>query len=382
MYTVGIDLGTTNTVLATHAGILPLRIGEERAAVLPSVVAYLPNGEKLVGAAARSRRAIDPRNTIHSAKRVMAAGWHSYAAREFAKHYPFELEPTPDQRVGFRTRAGLLSAEQVASDVLESLCRYAAIDPAEISAVVSVPATFTAEQQAATLAAMRAAGFAQARCIAEPVATALAYLDRNDIRYGMVYDLGGGTFDVAVIACNPEPLRIIAHSGDAYLGGDDIDRAIATHAADVVLRGHGWDLHSDPEVFARLVLEAERAKLRLAQCDLTSIELETIDAAAPSVLGALPLDRAAVLQLSSNLIRRTFSVCDEVLSSAGLKVSDIQAVFLAGGTTLLPGVRETVTQYFGRKLRFELDPMHVVALGASIAAARPKLANLLAEPGA
>jgi molecular chaperone DnaK len=380
MYTVGIDLGTTNTVLATNAGILPLRIADERATVLPSVVAYLPNGETMVGAGARSRRAIDPRNTIHSAKRVMAAGWHSYQAREFARHYPFELEPTPDQRVGFRTRAGLVSAEQVATEVLSALCRYAAIDPAEISAVVSVPATFSALQQAATLGAMHAAGFAQANCIAEPVATALAYLDRNDIRYGMVYDLGGGTFDVAVIECNPGPLRIIAHSGDAYLGGDDIDRAIATHAADMVLRAHGWDLHNDPEVFARLVLEAERAKLRLGQTESTLIELEAIDAAAPSVLGALPLDRAAVLQLASNLIRRTFNVCDEVLSSAGLKVSDIQAVFLAGGTTLLPGVRDTVTQYFGRKLRYELDPMHVVALGASIAAARPKLASLLVGP--
>jgi molecular chaperone DnaK len=163
------------------------------------------------------------------------------------------------------------------------------------------------------------------------------------------------------------------------LGGDDIDRAIAAHAADLVLQRHGWDLRSDPEVFARLVLEAERAKLRLALVESTTIELENIDAAAPSVLGALPLDRAAVTQLTSHLIRRTFNVCDEVLSSAGLKVKDIQAVFLAGGTTLLSGVRETVTQYFGRKLRFELDPMHVVSLGASIAAARPKLASLLKQ---
>jgi molecular chaperone DnaK len=125
------------------------------------------------------------------------------------------------------------------------------------------------------------------------------------------------------------------------------------------------------------VLEAERAKLRLTQSESTMIELETIDAAAPSVLGALPLDRSAVMALSSNLIKRTFSVCDEVLSRAGLTVDDIQAVFLAGGTTLLPGVRETAMQYFGRRLRFELDPMHVVSLGASIAAARPKLADLL-----
>jgi molecular chaperone DnaK (HSP70) len=171
----------------------------------------------------------------------------------------------------------------------------------------------------------------------------------------------------------------VALSGDAYLGGDDIDRSIASYAADLVLRSHGWDLRADPEVFARLVIESERAKLRLAQSEATLIALDAVDAAAPTTLAGLPIDRAAVWQLASNLIRRTFGICDEVLSSAGLKVGDIQAVFMAGGATLLPGVRETVTQYFGRKLRYELDPMHVVSLGASIAAARPKLASLLAQ---
>jgi molecular chaperone DnaK len=378
MYTVGIDLGTTNTVAATHAGILPLRIGDARETVLPSVVAYLPQGEISVGAAARSRRAIDPRNTIYAAKRVIGAAWHSYQAREFCKHYAFELEPTPDQLVGFRTRAGLITAQDVATQVVGAVCRYAAINPAEIAAVVSVPTAFGPEQRAATLAALRSAGFADARCIAEPVATAIAYLDRHDIRYGLVYDLGGGTFDVAVIECSSEPLRVIAHSGDAYLGGDDIDRSIASYAADLVLRSHGWDLRADREVFARLVIESERAKLRLTQNESTVVELDAIDAAAPPTLTGLPIDRNAVWQLASSLIRRTFGLCDEVLSNAGLKVGDIQAVFIAGGATLLPGVRDTVTQYFGRKLRYELDPMHVVSLGASIAAARPKLASLLA----
>jgi molecular chaperone DnaK len=377
MYTVGIDLGTTNTVAATHAGILPLRIGEARETVLPSVVAYLPQGEISVGAAARNRRAIDPRNTIYAAKRVIGADWLSQQAREFCKHYPFELEPTSDQQVGFRTRAGLITAQDVATQVVGAVCRYAAINPAEIAAVVSVPTAFAPEQCAATLAALRHAGFAQARCLAEPIATAIAYLDRHDIRYGLVYDLGGGTFDVAVIECNSEPLRVLAHSGDAYLGGDDIDRSIASYAADLVLRSHGWDLRADREVFARLIIESERAKLRLTQNESTVIELDAIDAAAPTLTG-LPIDRNAVWQLASSLIRRTFGICDEVLSNAGLKVGDIQAVFMAGGATLLPGVRDTVTQYFGRKLRYELDPMHVVSLGASIAAARPKLASLLA----
>ena len=311
---------------------------------------------------------------------MIGAHWHSYEAREFGKHYGFKLEPTPDQQVGFRTRAGLITAQEVACEVLRALCRYAAIEPGEIAAVVSVPAAFGDTQRAATLNAMHAAGFAAARCIAEPVATAIAYLDRQGIRHGLVYDLGGGTFDAAVIDCSEEPMRIVAHSGDAYLGGDDIDQAIANYAADLVLRSHGWDLRADPEVFARLLFEAERAKLRLSQHESTPIELADVDPAVPSALGALPLDRNVVWQLASGLIRRTFLCCDEVLSKACLRVDDIQAVFMAGGATLLPGVRETVAQYFGRKLRYELDPLHVVSLGASIAAARPRLASLLVQP--
>jgi molecular chaperone DnaK len=377
MYTVGIDLGTTNTVAASHAGILPLRVGEARETLLPSVVAYLPNGEISVGASARARRALDPRNTIHSAKRVMGASWNSHEAREFATHYAFDLERMPDQTVGFRTRGGIVTPQDVAEQVLLAVCQHAAIEPSEISAVVSVPAAFGPQQQAATLDAMRSAGFARVSCIAEPVATAIAYLDRQDIRYGFVYDLGGGTFDVAVLDCTREPLRILAHGGDSYLGGDDIDLTLANYAADLVLRGYGWDLRSDHEVFARLVFESEAAKLRLASSETAVIELAHIDPAAPAALTGVPIDRSAVLQLSSSLIRRTFGICDEVLSQAGLGAKDIQAVFLAGGSTMLPGVRDTVAQYFGRKLRYELDPMHVVALGASIVAARSGLSSLL-----
>jgi molecular chaperone DnaK (HSP70) len=377
MYSVGIDLGTSNTVVAAHAGILPLRIGDARASILPSVVAYLPGGEISVGAPARLRRGSDPRNTIHSAKRVMGAHWTSYQAREFASHYPYELEPTERQLVGFRTRAGLITPQDVATELLRALCTYAAIDPNEISAVVSVPAAFGPEPRAATLEAFRSAGFAQARCIAEPVATAVAYLDRHDIHYGLVYDLGGGTFDVAVIDCSEELLRIVAYGGDPYLGGDDIDHTLANYAADVVLRTRGWDLRGDGDVFARLVLEAERAKLRLTQMESTVLDLDGVDPAAPAHLPAMPIDRNLVWQLAADLIRRSFVVCDEVLTRAGLTIRDLQAVFLAGGATLLPGVRDMVAQYFGRKLRFELDPMHVVSIGASVAAARPRLASLL-----
>jgi molecular chaperone DnaK len=377
MHTIGIDLGTTNTVAAANAGVLPLRSFEQPNPILPSVVAYLPSGETVIGEQARARRAIDVKNTVYSAKRVIGEPWHSYRAREFSQHYPFDIVASAEGQVGFKTRAGVVTATDVATEILRSLCKQIEVDASELAAVVTVPAGFAEPQRAATLKAVHAAGFAGARCVAEPVATALAYLDRNNLRYGVVYDLGGGTFDLAVIECNREPLRIVAHGGDPYLGGDDIDRALANWIADRVLRERGWDLRSDRQVFTRLTLEAERAKVRLSSAPAVPIDLSGVDPAAPPDLPAIHLQRGILWELSVELIKRTFVICDQVLNSAGLTVRQIDAVFLAGGATLVPGVREAVAEYFGRKLRYELDPMHVVGLGASIAAARPRFAELL-----
>ncbi len=377
MYTVGIDLGTTNTVAAANAGVLPLHFGEVSSPILPSVVAYLPNGEVLVGMAARERRAIDVKNTLYSAKRVIGESWNSYNAREFREHYPFDLVQTRDDRVGFRTRAGIVTPTDVAAQIAQAMSRHAGLAPQEITACVSVPVSFGVAQRAATTQALRAAGFADVKCIAEPIATALAYLDRNDVHYGCVYDLGGGTFDLAIVDCSTQPMRVVAHGGDPYLGGDDIDQQIALWASNTVLRKHGWDLQTDREAFTRLTLEAERAKVRLTKNPITLLDLEGVDPAAPPDLPKLSLDRSAVWTLSSELIGRTFTICDQVIGEAGLTVRDLQAVFLAGGATLVPGVREAVAEYFGKKLRYELDPMHVVSIGASIAAARPRLSSLL-----
>jgi molecular chaperone DnaK (HSP70) len=379
MRTIGIDLGTTNTVAAANARVLPLTAAAPPTPILPSVVAYLPSGESAVGAPARLRRAIDVKNTIYSAKRVIGETWSSYRAREFCAYYPFDFVQAQDGQVGFKTRAGVRTATDVAAQVLGALCSKIGADPRELDAVVTVPAAFGPAQRAATLQAAKVAGFTRARCIVEPVATAIAYLDRNDVHYGAVYDLGGGTFDLAIVDCSVEPMRVVAHGGDPYLGGDDIDHALAAFIADTILRERGWDLRSDAEVFMRLVMEAERAKVQLTSENSVQVELGVVDPAAPFDLPVLTLDRRTVWELSAALIKRTFVVCDQVLHSAGLTVRDIQAVFLAGGATLLPGVRDAVGEYFGKKLRFELDPMHVVSLGASMAAARPRFAPLLLE---
>jgi len=379
MQTIGIDLGTTNTVAAANAGVLPLRRDVLATPILPSVVAYLPTGETRVGAPARERRALDPKNTIYSAKRVIGAGWHSYRAQEFRSHYPFDFVQTETGGIAFQTRAGVRTPVQVATELLTQLSRGVEVEPAATDAVVSVPVAFGETERAATLVAMREAGFARARYIVEPVATALAYLDRNDLRHAAVYDLGGGTFDMAIVRCDVPSPYVTAFGGDPYLGGDDVDRALADFVADRVLRDHGWDLRGSAEVFARLTLDAERAKLELTGADSAQIHPTLVDPAAPAELTPVTIHRAALLEIGATLIKRTFAICDEVLGKAGLGVNDIQAVFLAGGATLLPGVRDQVAAYFGRKLRFELNPMHVVSLGASMAAARPRLAHVLSE---
>ncbi len=378
MQTIAIDLGTTNTVAAANAGVLPLRSAHPTP-ILPSVVAYLPSGEIRVGAPARERRALDPKNTIYSAKRVIGASWHSYRAREFCKQYPFDFVQTEAGGIAFKTRAGVRTPVQVATELLTQLCRGIEVKPAETDAVVSVPASFGEAERAATLAAMRESGFARVRCIPEPIATALAYLDRNDLRYAAVYDLGGGTFDMAVVQCDMDSPRVVAFGGDPYLGGDDVDREIAAVVAERVLRDKGWDLRGSTEVFERLTLEAERAKLELTAAESVQIQPSLVDPAAPLELAPVTIHRSALIEIGATLIKRTFSICDEVLGKAGLGAGDIQAVFLAGGATLLPGVRDQVAAYFGRKLRFELNPMHVVSLGASMAAARPRLAHVLFE---
>jgi molecular chaperone DnaK len=182
-----------------------------------------------------------------------------------------------------------------------------------------------------------------------------------------VYDLGGGTFDLAIVDCSGPHARVIAHGGDAYLGGDDVDSAIAAWVADQVVRQFGWDLRRDPVVLDRLLVQCERAKVRLGFAQDVRIELSQVDPAAPAAAQGVVLSRAKFDELSHDLVTRTFIVCDQVLKAASTTARDIDAVFLSGGTTLLPAVREGVARYFGSLPRCDYDPMEVVAVGASLA---------------
>ncbi len=364
----GIDLGTTHTVLCQHGSPLAF----ENSAIVPSVVAFPPQGDTLVGYQGRERRPIDAKNTIASVKRIIGEPWGSYRYQRFREVAPYDFVKTSDDQVGFRTRAGLHDPRTIAATLLARLSREHDLDPSA-DVLVTVPASFTAPQRDATHDAVRRAGFESVRLIEEPVATAIAYLERSNLRYAAVYDPGGGTFDLAVIDCTTSPFRVVGNDGDPFLGGEDVDRAIAEHVADRVLREAGWDLRSERLTFDRLVQEAERAKILLSQTERAELSISRVDEAAPPEIPTVTLDRVMLDRLTHELMGRTFACCDRTLASAGLKASDIQAVFLAGGATLLPGVAEHVGQYFGRRPRSDLNPLHVVGVGASLAASRPKL---------
>jgi len=372
--TVGIDLGTTNTVVARNFETLRIEGGSS---VMPSAVAFPPSGATLIGKAARRRRAMDPRNTILSAKRIIGARWRSSYTTQFRDHYPYDLVEGPDGWAVFNTRAGLVCPVEVSSTVIRGLCELTKCPVQDVHAVVTAPVGFDTRRREATARAVSKAKFASVRVIEEPIATALAYLNRSSLKYAFVYDLGGGTFDAAVVDCSSYPFRVIGHGGDPYLGGDDVDRTIALHVADRTLASDGWDLSNDAVTFDRLVLACELAKCELSESEEAAIAIPSVDLAAPESCGIIRITREQVQQLTLDLVRRTFSMCDEVLAQAGLKARDMEAIFLAGGSTRLPGLNAYIESYFGKRPRSDLDPMQVVGLGASLAAARPAVAELL-----
>ncbi len=363
---IGIDLGTTNTVIACDGEVRA--IDSDASRILPSVVAYLPSGESLVGAPARRRRAMDPKNTIFSAKRIMGQRWHSSAAKEFRRRYPFDLKEDLEGFLTFVTRAGEISPTATAARVIEAIVKAADLELAGATGVIAVPSLFREMQLEATLEAGKQAGFAEVRVIREPAATAAAYLELSEIQVDriVVFDLGGGTFDMAIVDCTKEPFEVLSHGGDMFCGGDDIDLGLARWAAEEVLRTRGWDLQSDISVFSALVLHCEQAKIRLSEADETTIDLSEVDPAAPIQDKLLVLNQAKLSELASNLVRRTFIICDEVLMKVGMKARDLDAVLLAGGATHLKVIREGVEAYFGQPGLCSLDPMEVVALGAAM----------------
>jgi molecular chaperone DnaK (HSP70) len=362
---VGIDWGTTHTVLAVEGVAVHTSDGHGHPTAMPSVLSYPPSGQVLIGEPARRRRSIDPANTIVSAKRILGRPWHAYEVASFRKHYPIELVRIEGDWPAFRTRGGDIVPASVARELVSAATRSAGIEPGDSNAVLTVPAEFDETRREVARTTLAQCGFAHVEVLDEPQATALAHLASTAGQVVAVYDLGGGTFDFAVVDCSQGGYRVVTHAGDPYLGGDDVDRALAEWAADALLKREHWDARAAPEHYARLVAACEQAKIQLGEADAVELELGEV---APGLLDGcrLRIDRDVLMHVSKWILQQTFQVCDHVLGQAGIRPGHINTVLVAGGGTMLPGLQHALGEYFGSPPVCLHDPREVVAIGASL----------------
>ncbi len=369
---VGIDLGTTNSVVAVSVGGRPHVLTDASGATLiPSVVSFAENGERIVGRAARMRRSIDPRNTVYSVKRLLGRPFKSEEVRRARSRMPFDLKEGADSSVIVSTRGGDHALPEISAMVLREAKRIAEMGLQEKveRCVITVPANFNELQRSSTKVAGRIAELEVVRILNEPTAAALAYgYGRGTREKICIYDFGGGTFDVTLLELSGNVFEVLATAGDTFLGGDDIDVAIADSLLQPFQRTTSLDPLQD-----RVLYDILRDAAETAKCDLSAREASriNIDITLPSgmpVKFAQGLSRTELERLSAPFVSRTFDVCSEALKLAGLRPGDLTAVILVGGSTRIPTVRQRVTAFFGREPLTNLPPEEVVALGASILA--------------
>ncbi len=371
---VGIDLGTTNSVVAVMEGGEPVVIpSAEGSRLFPSVVAINPkNSERLVGQVARRQAITNPDNTIFSVKRLMGRRFNDPEVVKARKVLPYKIVEHSNGDAWVAMGGRDYSPPEISAMILQKLKSDAEayLGDTVTQAVITVPAYFNDSQRQATKDAGRIAGLEVLRIINEPTASALAYgLDKKVDQKIVVYDLGGGTFDVSILDVGDGVFEVLSTNGDTFLGGDDFDQRIINWVADEFKRESGIDLRSDRMALQRLKEAAEKAKIELSTVMQTEINLPfiTADASGPKHL-QLNLTRAKLEQLVGDLIDRTIAPCQQALSDAKLKPADIGEVVLVGGMTRMPAVQEAVRRFFGREPHKGVNPDEVVAIGAAIQA--------------
>ncbi len=370
---VGIDLGTTNSVIAVLEGGQPAVIANaDGARTTPSVVAYTDSGERLVGQLARRQAIMNPKGTISSAKRFIGRRFDEVASEIDAVSY--DVVPGPDDAVRFDVHGKKYAPEEVSALVLRKLADDASkfLGEKVTEAVITVPAYFNDAQRQATKDAGRIAGLEVLRIINEPTAAALAYgLDKKQHETVLVFDLGGGTFDVSVLDIGDGVVEVRSTAGDTHLGGDDFDRRVVDHLADQFEQENGIDLRADPQALQRLFEAASKAKEELSSVTRTTINLPfiTADASGPKHLNTT-LMRSTFDQITSGLVERCKVPVERALADAKLTANDIDEVILVGGSTRIPAVQALVRRMTGGKdPNMTVNPDEVVALGAAIQAA-------------
>ena len=370
---VGIDLGTTNSVVAAtmeggQAEVIPNAEGQR---TTPSVVAFTEDGQRLVGQVAKRQMILNPENTIYSIKRFIGRKWQE--VEEEAKMVSYKVVKGPNDAVRIEVRGKQYSPEEISAIILRKLAEDGAKGLGEKvnEAVVTVPAYFNDAQRQATKDAGRIAGLDVLRIINEPTAAALAYgIDKKGSETVLVFDLGGGTFDVSILDVGDGVVEVRSTSGDGHLGGDDFDKRIVDWMGEEFKRDQGIDLRSDPQALQRLYEAAERAKIELSATTSTQINLPfiTADAHGPKHLN-MTLTRAKFEELVNDLIERTRGPVEQALSDAKLTADDIDEVILVGGSTRIPAVQKLVRSLTGGKdPNMSVNPDEVVALGAALQA--------------
>ena len=368
---IGIDLGTTNSCVSIMSGGEPIVIANaEGARTTPSVVAITEKGERLVGQIAKRQAITNPENTIFSVKRLMGRKFRSQQVTDAAKRLPYKVSEGDNGDAHVELRGKRYSPPEVSAMILQKMRQTAEdyLGEKVTEAVITVPAYFDDSQRQATKDAGQIAGLTVLRIINEPTAASLAYgLDKKKDERIVVYDLGGGTFDVSVLEIGDGVFEVKSTNGDTYLGGDDFDQRVMDWLVDEFKKDQGIDLRKDRMALQRLKEAAERAKIELSSSQESEINLPfiTADASGPKHL-VIKLTRAKLEQLVDDLIKRSIEPCKKALSDAGVTAGDIKEVVLVGGMTRMPKVIQAVKEFFGKEPHRGVNPDEVVAIGAAI----------------
>ncbi|MFW6059066.1 MAG: molecular chaperone DnaK [Phycisphaeraceae bacterium] len=367
--TIGIDLGTTNSVVAVMEADQPkVLINASGNRVTPSIVAFTDKGERLVGQPAKHQQITNPKNTVYSIKRFM--GRRHKEVKEEEKGVPYEIVGEADEPVKVRVRDKDYTPQEISAMILGDLKKTAEDYLGETvdKAVITVPAYFNDSQRQATKEAGEIAGLKVERIINEPTAASLAYgLDKKKNEKIAVFDLGGGTFDISILDIGDGVFEVLSSNGDGHLGGDDWDQRLIDYLADEFKKQEGIDLRKDSMALQRLKEAAEKAKMELSTAQETTVNLPFITATqeGPKHL-QISVTRAKFEQVADDLFSRIRGPVDKAMQDAGLKAGDIDEVVLVGGSTRMPKVQQMVKEIFGKEPNKSINPDEVVALGAAI----------------
>jgi len=368
---IGIDLGTTNSVVAVMEGGEPVVItNSEGGRTTPSVVAFTKDGNRLVGQVAKRQAVTNPENTLYSIKRFMGRKFDEVS--DEIKQVPYKVERASNGDVRISVDGKQYSPPEIAAMVLQKLKQSAEdyLGAKVEKAVITVPAYFNDAQRQATKDAGKVAGLEVLRIVNEPTAAALAYgLDKKKDETIAVFDFGGGTFDISILEVGEGVVEVKSTNGDTHLGGDDVDEILVGWIIDEFKKDQGIDLHNDKMALQRLKESAEKAKVELSSAMETEINLPfiTADASGPKHL-VMKLTRAKFEALVEPVLKRLMPPVEQAIKDAGLQAKDIEEIVLVGGSTRIPKVQEMVKAYFGKESNKSVNPDEVVALGAAVQA--------------